>query len=158
MNISLRPETAADEPFLRRLITETIAIELGAAAWPESLRGPLIEVQYKGRRGARPGWIVQADGVDAGRLVFSDTPDYIFLSEIMVLAERRGRGIGTSALRSLLTNAGKPVRLRVNVTNSSAIRLYQRLGFRRIGGDEIQHLMEASCRDETYQISPNSSV
>ena len=40
MSVQLRPETAAgqspdDEAFLRRLVTETIALELGADGWPE---------------------------------------------------------------------------------------------------------------------------
>ncbi len=144
MTIALRPETTADEPFLRHLIVETVALELGASAWPEPLRGPLLDLQYKGRRGARPGWIVQTDGVDAGWVVLSDNSDHVFLTEIMILPEMRGRGIGTAALRFILTNARKPVRLHVNVTNLGAVRLYERLGFRRVAGNEIQHLMEAA--------------
>jgi hypothetical protein len=35
------------------------------------------------------------------------------------------------------------VRLTVNVLNARAIRLYQNLGFRRTGGDGIQHTLEA---------------
>jgi ribosomal protein S18 acetylase RimI-like enzyme len=38
--------------------------------------------------------------------------------------------------------AGKPARLHVNAANAGAIRLYERLGFRRIGGDEVNYLME----------------
>jgi ribosomal protein S18 acetylase RimI-like enzyme len=37
---------------------------------------------------------------------------------------------------------GKPARLNVAVLNSRAIALYRRLGFARIGGDEVQHVME----------------
>jgi ribosomal protein S18 acetylase RimI-like enzyme len=59
----------------------------------------------------------------------------------------RGMGIGAAAIQVILSSAadaGKPVRLSVNPMNQGAIRLYERLGFRKIGEDEIQHFMECS--------------
>lgn len=53
--------------------------------------------------------------------------------------------VGTAVIRQLLAAAavtGKPLRLSVAVTNRAAIALYERLGFHRIAGDEVQHLME----------------
>ncbi len=81
-----------------------------------------------------PGWIV-----------VTTMPHEVRLVEIMVGAEFRGRGIGSAVIGEVLASAesaGRPVRLHVNVTNIAAIRLYERLGFRRIDGDEVQHLME----------------
>lgn len=156
MTAVLRPEEPGDEAFLRRLILDTIAGELGAGAWPEPMRSHLLEFQYAARRhfhGAglaeTSSQIIEADGADAGWLVTTTLPHEVRLVEIMVLPEWHGRGVGTAAIRQVLAAAaaaGKPVRLSVNATNHAAIALYERLGFRRIDGDEVQHVMEYGLR------------
>jgi ribosomal protein S18 acetylase RimI-like enzyme len=154
MTAVLRPEGPRDEAFLRRLILDTIAGELGASAWPEPMRSHLLDIQYAARRRAHgagfsesSSQIIQTDGADAGWLVTTTLPDEVRLVEIMVVPERRGQGVGTAAIRQVLdaaAEAAKPVRLAVNVTNRAAIGLYERLGFHRIDGDEVQHFMEYS--------------
>ncbi len=152
MTVSLRPESSADEAFLRHLILESVTEELGAAAWPEPMRSHLLGVQYAGRRQSRradfPGaasYVIQADGENAGWVVTASLPDETHIVDIMILPVMRGRGIGTIALREILctaVHAGKPVRLSVNPMNQGAIRLYERLGFRKIGEDEVQYFMQ----------------
>jgi GNAT superfamily N-acetyltransferase len=151
MTVSTRPEEPRiDEPFVRRLVLETIAFELGAQAWPQPMRDHLLEIQYTGRRHAARGsypegdsLIVLADGVSAGWMFTATLEQAVWVSEIMVLPEWRGKGVGTAALSAVIARAGdKPVRLAVNMTNIGAIRLYERLGFRRAGGNELQHIME----------------
>lgn len=150
MTITLRPEETADAEFVKRLIVGTLALELGAASWPEPMRGQLLTMQYETRRqGARAraageSRIIVADGESVGWLFFACLEDELHLSEIMVLPEFRGRGAGAEAVRQVMVLAdGKPVRLSVNVLNAGAIRIYQRFGFRRVGGNEVQHEMEA---------------
>lgn len=143
----------ADEPFLRRLILDTISGELGADQWPALLRDQIVESQYAARRhgplGSFPegrSRIILLDSDPAGWLYTGTLDDSVWIAEIMVRPELRGRGVGTAALREVLGQAsaeGKPVRLSVNVLNAGAIRLYERLGFRRTGGSEVQHTMEA---------------
>jgi len=152
MAVSLRPESPSDEGFLRHLIVETVAEELGAAAWPEPMRSHLLGVQYAGRRQSRrvdfpeaASHVIQADGENAGWVVVASMPREVHIVDIMIVAEKRGRGIATSAVREILSTAagaGKPVRLSVNAANRGAIRLYERLGFRKIGRDEVQYFME----------------
>ena len=150
MKISLRAESDADEPFLRRLVGETVTQELAAESWPEPLRSHLIGLQYVARRQAvrthfpdGHSRIIVVDDQEAGWLFFACLVDEVRLAEIMILGEWRGQGIGATVIRGLMANAGdKPVRLLVNVMNARATRLYQRLGFRRVGGDEVQQLME----------------
>ena len=147
MTVTLRPELPSDELFLRNLILDTIAAELGASAWPEPLRTQLLGMQYAGRRhvGNSAGFIVEADGVSAGWEALASTDSEVRLVEIMVLAELRGQGIGAVVIRQIQASAresGKPVRLNVNVTNAGAIRLYERLGFRQIESNQVQHTME----------------
>ena len=147
MTVTLRPELPSDELFLRNLILDTIAAELGASAWPEPLRTQLLGMQYAGRRhvGNSAGFIVEANGVSAGWAALASTDSEVRLVEIMVLAELRGQGIGAVVIRQIQASAresGKPVRLNVNVTNAGAIRLYERLGFRQIESNQVQHTME----------------
>jgi ribosomal protein S18 acetylase RimI-like enzyme len=152
MTVAMRPESPPDEAFLRQLIVETIAGELGASGWPEPMRSHLLGLQYTARRQSHrvncpeaASYVIEADGEDAGWVVAHTLEDEVRLVEIMVSPELRGRGIGGAAIRGFLktaSEAGNPVRLNVNVTNQGAIRLYERLGFRRMGGDEVQHVME----------------
>jgi ribosomal protein S18 acetylase RimI-like enzyme len=86
-----------------------------------------------------------------GWLVVHKTAAEIHVVDIAVMPERRGSGIGTIVLEELLAESdrnGIPVRLSVNVTNPAA-RLYERLGFRRTGGNEVQHFMERKPRGAT---------
>ena len=152
MTITRRPETPADEPFLRQMIIASVAQELMAWTWPEAIRDHLLGVQYTARVGslhahypAAASEIILVDGQPAGWIFLEESPEHIHLCEIMMSMEMRGRGAGTQVLRELLADAdraGKAVRLLVNVTNTRAIQLYERLGFVRTGGDELQHQMK----------------
>lgn len=156
MNITRRFESPRDEPFLRHLVVETVTAELGAAAWPEPMRSHLLGIQYTSRRQSHrmnfpeaASQVIEVDGKDAGWVVVDILPDEVRLVEIIVLPELRGRGIGTAVIREILaigSEARKPVRLNVKVMNQGAIRLYERLSFRRTGGDEAQHFMECSAQ------------
>lgn len=155
MNVTRRPESPQDDAFLRRLISETVTQELGAAAWPQPMRDHLVGLQEKVRRQTirstypdAESQIIVVDGVEAGWVVVASLPGEMRLVEIMVLAEYRGKGVGSAVIREIMAVAdhgGKKVRLGVNAMNPGAIRLYERLGFRRIGGDEIQHEMERAA-------------
>jgi ribosomal protein S18 acetylase RimI-like enzyme len=153
MTVSLRPEVPVqDEAFIKRLVTETIALELGATGWPEPLRSQLLELQYMTRRQTPcanfpegESRVILIDESPAGWLYTADLDDHIHVAEIMMAPEHRGKGAGTLVLHQVLDTAGragKAVRLNVNVLNEGAIRLYRRLGFERTGGTEVHHEME----------------
>jgi ribosomal protein S18 acetylase RimI-like enzyme len=153
----LRPESDpgtadSDEVFLRRLISATVALELGAETWPEPTRSHLLDMQCTARRGARRadfpgaiGQIIQVDRDDAGWVVVAAMQDAVHLVEIMILPELRGRGIGSAVIGRIVLDAGaegKPVRLSVNPLNLGAIRLYDRLGFRIVKRTDVEYIME----------------
>jgi ribosomal protein S18 acetylase RimI-like enzyme len=149
--LTQRPEIPGDDAFLRRLMMGVIAEELGAAAWPEPMRSHLMEIQYQTRRQARRmdhpasrSFILKADGENAGWMLISTPSDVVWLVEIAVLPELQGRGIGSAAIRRLLT-PGATVRLHVNKTNGRAITLYHRLGFTTVDSNEVQWVMECRC-------------
>jgi ribosomal protein S18 acetylase RimI-like enzyme len=156
--IRRRPATGDDEEFLRNLIVATVAEELQAWAWPEGMRAQLLDMQYRVRRtGVEQNYpeaersIILAGDLPVGWLVVHKTAAEIHVVDIAVMPERRGSGIGTIVLEELLAESdrnGIPVRLSVNVTNPAA-RLYERLGFRRTGGNEVQHFMERKPRGAT---------
>ncbi len=146
LGVVLRPATPEDEPFLRELLTATVADQLAAWSWDEKMREPLLRMQVDARRiGYRQQYpdadesILLADGKPAGYLIVLRREDSIRLVDIAIAAQYRNRGLGTRLIGELLEESGgsgKPVRLQVAL-HSPALRLYQRLGFLPIGGSEV---------------------
>jgi GNAT superfamily N-acetyltransferase len=87
--------------------------------------------------------IVSVGGVDAGFIVIENT-DPIFLAGIYLTAEARRHGIGSALLRDLMAKAlrhGKTMTLRV-LKGNPARRLYERLGWSRVGETDAHILMQ----------------
>jgi ribosomal protein S18 acetylase RimI-like enzyme len=143
--------TAAEQEFVRQLVMELAADELGIAALPEAMRRPLLEIQCQARlKGLSENYpdavqeILRVNGDAVGWIAIAVRTDEIRLVDIAISRRHRGLGIGTARVRNLLREAdaaGKPVRLTVGIMNP-AVRLYERLGFRRVGGDQVRYLME----------------
>jgi ribosomal protein S18 acetylase RimI-like enzyme len=150
MPVSLRPETPADELFLRDLILANVAEELFAYSWDENMRATILPMQYRGRlmnlaanHPHAERSIILADDVPVGWRVVDRSGETIHLVDIAILAAHRGSGIGAAVIQEILNEgerSSKAVTLEVLTTNR-AVRLYQRLGFRRTGGDDVQHFL-----------------
>ncbi len=156
VKLSKRPETAADQPFVWRLLLERTAQELPLTHLPQPVQDQILEMQVRSRLAAvrdKPGLateVILDHAEPVGWMCLKESEDEVRLIEIVVSAQCRGRGVGTAAVVELIAAAGaagKPLRLRVNVTNEGARRLYERLGFRRTSGDEVQHEMEIPARE-----------
>jgi ribosomal protein S18 acetylase RimI-like enzyme len=83
--------------------------------------------------------VIELDGRRIGRLRISRLPEAIELNGIQLLPELQNRGIGTAiitALQSEAEAAGIPLDLGVEKDNPNARRLYERLGFTKIGEDD----------------------
>ena len=88
--------------------------------------------------------VILVDGQPAGRLYVAREEDEIRIVDIALLPEYRNRGIGTTLLRGLQSEAaaaGKPLRIHVERFNP-ALRLYERLGFRRSTDRGVYLFME----------------
>ncbi|WP_273808377.1 MULTISPECIES: GNAT family N-acetyltransferase [unclassified Pseudomonas] len=94
--------------------------------------------------------VVEEDGVIAGYTQVLDEDDQVYIQNIALSEAFQGRGIGTELLRQLQSHASArkvPLMLSVFRTNPSARRLYERLGFLRIGESEthIEMCWAAPC-------------
>ena len=148
--VTLRPATDADYEFMRRLYASTREAEMAHFPFDEAEKRTFLDAQFAAQF-AHYGThyptcernIIECDSVPAGRLWIDEWRDQIRLVDIALIAECRGRGIGTTLLRQVMDRgaaAGKPVTIHVETFNP-ALRLYERLGFEPIDTNGAYLLM-----------------
>jgi ribosomal protein S18 acetylase RimI-like enzyme len=152
-DISLRPATERDEPFLKRVHDAArrwefdSLLQTGQAELYHKVMAQQYDSQHRfyfaSYDTAHYG-IIQWTGQPIGRLYVDYRDDEVRVLEIAILPEFRGRGIGGIVMTGLCLEAAmrrKPVRLHVHYL-SRAQRFYRRLGFREIGIDGPDRLLE----------------
>jgi len=86
--------------------------------------------------------IIEVDARRAGYISIEDRGAFWYIDAIALAPKYQRKGVGSAALRDLLTSTGRvPVRLSVLLVNR-ARTLYHRLGFVVIGNDGRRELME----------------
>jgi ribosomal protein S18 acetylase RimI-like enzyme len=151
-NFALRPETAADVPFLRRLYASTRWEELRAVTdWTDAQKQAFLESQFALQRhhyltyyASTDCAILDKDGVPAGRLYVDRQASTLRVVDISLLPEWRGRGVGTELMQAVIAEAraaGKTVGIMVEKHNP-AQRLYRRLGLREVADEGVYWFME----------------
>lgn len=143
-NISYRPETDEDLPFVAALYASTRTQELAATGWPEALQAAFLDQQHRAQhahyRAAHPDgeWLlVERDGAPIGRLYLAGQDAMLLIVDISLLPAVRGAGLGTAILSDLLGAEARPVQLHVERMNP-ARRLYERLGFKLVEEQAIR--------------------
>jgi ribosomal protein S18 acetylase RimI-like enzyme len=149
--ISLRPITPQDEPFLYRVYTSTREDEMAVVPWNETEKQAFLAMQFTAQSthyhenfGQAEFQLVLLGDEPVGRLYLDRRADEIRIIDIALLAEHRRKGIGSRLLRQILAEgeaAGLPVCIHVERYNP-ALRLYYRLGFAKIGDQGVYYLME----------------
>jgi ribosomal protein S18 acetylase RimI-like enzyme len=150
--LSLRPVRDDDRDFLYRVYAGTRSEELALATdWSDEQKEQFLRQQFAAQdayyRENYPGaeWsVVLRHGEPAGRLYVHRRPAEIRLMEIALLPAHRGGGLGTKLLEELMAEAratGRPLTIHVEVYNP-ALRLYERLGFRKKEDKGVYWLME----------------
>jgi ribosomal protein S18 acetylase RimI-like enzyme len=150
--LSLRPVRDDDRDFLYRVYAGTRSEELALATdWSAEQKEQFLRQQFTAQdayyRENYPGadWsVVLRHGEPAGRLYVHRRHAEIRLMEIALLPEHRGGGLGTALLEELMAEAratGRPLTIHVEVYNP-ALRLYERLGFRKREDKGVYWLME----------------
>ena len=149
--VTLRPATEADLPLLQRIYSGTRQTELANVPWTDEQKETFLAMQFHAQHTdyhqnyADAAFdIVEREGVPVGRLYLQQCPDEVRILDIAILPEHRSQGLGTALLNEVISdavNVGKPVTIHVEKYNP-ALRLYQRLGFVEIGGNDVYLLME----------------
>lgn len=152
MDWALRPASAADDDFLRRVYAGSRADELALTGWDATQREDFVSMQYRAQAAhyqarwpdaQRSVIVAWQSGVahDAGRLWLDRRADTIHLLDIALLAVFRGQGIGTRCLQTLMQQAATSDRaLTIYVeAGNPARRLYNRLGFVPVGQPQGVH-------------------
>ena len=147
----LRPVADADRAFLVELYGSTREEELAQVEWDDAVKRAFVEQQFTAQdahyRANYPGAtldVIEVDGSPAGRLYVHRGPSDIRIMDIALAPAFRGRGIGTSLLRSLMDEAdasGRKLSIHVEM-NNPARSLYDRLGFKPAGEHGVYVLME----------------
>ena len=148
--LSLRPETDADEAFLRDLYADTRASEMALVPWDDTTKATFLRQQFDAQRShyrrqypnATFDMLLQ-DGVPIGRLYLDRGMEAWRLLDIAIVPDRRGVGLGTALMRGLLAEAASvdlPVHLYVEAFNP-ARRLYDRLGFLPLSDNGVYIIM-----------------
>lgn len=152
MSLRLRPATAADDAFLRRVYASTREQELARLDWSEAQKSAFLAMQFEAQdRHYREHYpdarfdVIERGGVPVGRLYVHRWAEEIRIIDIALLPEHRGAGMGGALLRALLAEASehaKCVTIHVERENP-ARRLYERLGFRVEADDGAIYLFMA---------------
>ena len=138
MELSFRPITDADDPFLFSVYASSRAEEMAPVPWSDEQKRAFLmmqfraqKVQYLERYPDANFQIILLDLEPVGRLYVARLPDQIRIIDIALLTEHRGKGIGEPIIRDLMQEAAAldlPVRIYVESFNRSR-RLFERLGF-----------------------------
>jgi ribosomal protein S18 acetylase RimI-like enzyme len=150
-SITLRLATDDDLELLYRIYASTRTEELAIVPWTDAQKEDFLRMQFHAQHtyytqqlAGTLFQIILADGEPAGRLYVDRHESDIHIVDIALLPNYRGQGIGTSLLNDLIAESEasrKTVSIHVEKYNP-AMRLYERLGFRKIGDLEVYDLME----------------
>ena len=141
---TLRPATDADYDFLYQLHVATIRPVVEATwGWDDAFQ----QAHFRSRWNPAKTQVVMVDGKMVGTLRLVENQDEIFLALIEIHPDYQNRGLGSTIIQDILTEARRrsaPVLLHVLKANEDARRLYERLGFEIIEEREERYVMKSS--------------
>ena len=152
VDISLRREGNADQPFLSLLYASVRWDELAPTGWSDSQKTAFLNSQFAAQHehfarqcAGADFHIIDHSSGPLGRLaVDRRAPERLHLLDIALLPSWRGQGIGSTLIKALIAEAGpRPLSLHV-VKENPARSLYLRLGFQEIETRGFHSFMETS--------------
>ena len=135
-HVVLRPLRETDRPRMREMLAQP-----GVGTWWLGTRGLDLTVEDLFDAESESHFAIELDGAVIGQIQYDeeDEPDYRHASiDVFVDADYHGRGLGTDAVgtlaRHLIRERGHHrVTIDPAMANATAIRVYERVGFRRVG-------------------------
>lgn len=157
VTMSLRAVTEADLPALYEIYASTRVEELALVPdWREEDKNAFLTQQFTAQHQYYQQvyknadfQVIEYNEQPVGRFYihWDFKPTEVRIIDIALLPGFRGKGIGTAILKNTFekaTDLGKSVTIHVEY-NNPAMRLYERLGFRKIGEfNSVYYLMERS--------------
>ncbi len=153
--VALREATDADLEFLFHVYASTRLEELAPLHWDEAASAAFLNMQFHAQHthyhthfAGADYLVVLLDDAPVGRLYIYRTDEELRVMDIALLPAYRGAGIGSRLIADVMAEARqahKAVRLHVEPFNR-ALRLYERLGFVKVGEAGLYWLMEWSPR------------
>jgi ribosomal protein S18 acetylase RimI-like enzyme len=147
VNINLRSALSNDDGFLFSVYASTRADEINLVDWNAAQKEAFLQMQFHVQRQqyrlTYPGsmeYIVESNGIPAGRLIVDRSLNETVLVDIALLPEFRNLGLGASLIHDLQAE-GKKIILHV-IRSNPAVRLYQRLSFVFVGEEAFYSTME----------------
>ncbi len=149
--IECRPITDTDQDFLYRLYASTRAEEMAVLPWREQEKQDFLRMQFQAQHkfyqqqfAGAAFQIIEINGEAIGRLYIDRREEEIRVIDIALLPEHRRKGLGARLMQEVLDEAASTnKRVRIHVEhNNPAMRLYERLGFRKIDDHGVYFLME----------------
>jgi ribosomal protein S18 acetylase RimI-like enzyme len=148
---TLRPIAADDMELLYQIYASTREEELAQVSWGDGQKEAFLRMQFEAQhRYYQENYsnaqfqLILVDGEPAGRLYLDRRAAEIRIVDIALLPPWRNRGIGTALLKGILAEgerAGLPITIHVECFNP-ALRLYERLGFRKVEDRGVYYFME----------------
>ncbi|HEU0114316.1 MAG TPA: GNAT family N-acetyltransferase [Thermomicrobiales bacterium] len=137
---ALRPATAGDAAFIHaaRVLGLRPYVER-TWGWDDAEQAERFDRRFDPERYQ----VIVVAGRDVGALSVAWRADALFIADIEILPEWRGRGLGGAIVAALADEAGRrglPTTLQVLKVNP-AVRLYRRLGFAVVGETETHYRM-----------------
>ena len=149
--ISFKDVEEKDQEFIEKVYRSTREEELSLTGWPEDQKKRFIIMQsiaqlvdYKRNYKGASYRIILYKNVHAGRLYLWETNGEIWIIDISLLPEFRGKGIGRKILTEIIESSrkkNKTVALHVAFGNP-ARKLYERLGFENVSVTATHDYME----------------
>jgi ribosomal protein S18 acetylase RimI-like enzyme len=148
---TLRPATPSDHPFLLSVYTSTRLEELSVTDWSDDQKAQFCHMQfdaqdqhYRAHYKTAEFSIIEHDGIPVGRLYVDRWASEIRIMDIALLPGHRNKGLGTHLLNALIeesTASNKLLSIHVEKFNP-ALRLYERLGFKIAGEENVYWRLE----------------
>lgn len=141
--VTLRPERADDDPFLRLLFDGHAIGVLQTTNMPPDAIRTLLDFQYRSQSGTHRALypnavfsIIELDGQPIGRLIEHDEGDAVYYADFALLPDRQRHGLGTAFIEMVSDewgNRGRAARVEVLMTNEPSFKLCHKLGFVETG-------------------------